>query len=305
MDISVKLSKEFNIKLSQVLETIKLIDAGNTIPFIARYRKEATGGMSDEILRELFDRLMYLRSLESRKEEVIRLIAEQGKLTEELRREISEAEILQRVEDLYRPFKPKRRTRATIAEEKGLKPLAEMILNQETISETIEELARPYVNPELGVNSVKDALDGARDIIAEIISDNAEYRERIRNLYFKKGIIESKAVAPDERSAYEMYYDFREPVDKIANHRILAINRGEREKKLKVGILSPDEEIIVYLKKQVILDERAATARLLEDAIEDAYKRLIAPSIEREVRNVLTERAQKEAVKVFAKNTNV
>lgn len=303
MDISVKLSKEFNIKLSQVLETIKLIDAGNTIPFIARYRKEATGGMSDEILRELFDRLMYLRSLESRKEEVIRLIAEQGKLTEELRREISEAEILQRVEDLYRPFKPKRRTRATIAEEKGLKPLAEMILNQETISETIEELARPYVNPELGVNSVKDALDGARDIIAEIISDNAEYRERIRNLYFKKGIIESKAVAPDERSAYEMYYDFREPVDKIANHRILAINRGEREKKLKVGILSPDEEIIVYLKKQVILDERAATARLLEDAIEDAYKRLIAPSIEREVRNVLTERAQKEAVKVFAKNT--
>jgi Tex-like protein N-terminal domain. len=305
LDISVKLSKEFNIKLSQVLETIKLIDAGNTIPFIARYRKEATGGMSDEILRELFDRLMYLRSLESRKEEVIRLIAEQGKLTEELRREISEAEILQRVEDLYRPFKPKRRTRATIAEEKGLKPLAEMILNQETISETIEELARPYVNPELGVNSVKDALDGARDIIAEIISDNAEYRERIRNLYFKKGIIESKAVAPDERSAYEMYYDFREPVDKIANHRILAINRGEREKKLKVGILSPDEEIIVYLKKQVILDERAATARLLEDAIEDAYKRLIAPSIEREVRNVLTERAQKEAVKVFAKNTNV
>lgn len=250
MDISVKLSKEFNIKLSQVLETIKLIDAGNTIPFIARYRKEATGGMSDEILRELFDRLMYLRSLESRKEEVIRLIAEQGKLTEELRREISEAEILQRVEDLYRPFKPKRRTRATIAEEKGLKPLAEMILNQETISETIEELARPYVNPELGVNSVKDALDGARDIIAEIISDNAEYRERIRNLYFKKGIIESKAVAPDERSAYEMYYDFREPVDKIANHRILAINRGEREKKLKVGILSPDEEIIVYLKNR-------------------------------------------------------
>ncbi|MDI6600245.1 MAG: Tex family protein [Thermoanaerobacteraceae bacterium] len=303
MDINAKLSKEFNIRPAQVAETVKLIDTGNTIPFIARYRKEATGGLSDEVLRDLFDRLMYLRSLESRKEEVIRLIEEQGKLTEDLRKEIEEAEILQKVEDLYRPFRPKRRTRATIAEEKGLRPLAEIIMRQQAMSGTVEELARPYVNPELGVNSVEEALAGAQDIIAEIISDNAEYREKIRGLYFKKGIVYSKAVDSEEKTVYEMYYDFREPVEKIANHRILAINRGEKEKKLRVSISIPDEEIITYLKKQVISNDMAITTQILERAIEDSYARLIAPSIEREVRNTLTERAQDDAIRVFARNT--
>ncbi len=303
MDITLKLAKEFDKRPGQVAETIKLIDAGNTIPFIARYRKEATGGLSDEVLRDLFDRLTYLRNLQSRRQEVIRLVDEQGKLTEELRKEIEEAEVLQRLEDLYRPFRQKRRTRAAMAEEKGLRPLAEIIMEQKQTDGTAEELAGPYINPELGVETAQDALSGARDIIAEMISDNAEYREKIRGICFAEGIIKSKAANSEEQTVYEMYYDFAEPVQKIADHRILAIDRGDREKKLKMSIAVPDESIVAYLKEKVIVNEKAVTAHMLEESIEDSYGRLIAPSIKREVWAALTERAQDDAIKVFAKNT--
>ncbi len=303
MKITNQLAKEFNIKSNQVEQTISLIDEGNTIPFIARYRKEATGGLSDEVLRDLFDRLTYIRSLEERKEEVIRLIDEQGKLTENLKKEIENAQVLQKIEDLYRPFRPKRRTRATIAKEKGLEPLAELILKQEISSGSIEDLAKPFINEELEVNSIEDALNGAKDIIAEKISDNAQYRENIRGMNLRKGIINTEAVDKEEETVYEMYYGFTEGVNKIANHRILALNRGEKEKKLKVKLLSPDEEINTYLTKEVITNSKAITTELLRETIEDAYKRLIAPSIEREIRNLLTERAEEEAIKVFGKNT--
>lgn len=304
MDLIVKqLVSELRLKESQVVNTLKLIDDGNTIPFIARYRKEMTGGLSDEVLRDLNERLTYLRNLETRKEEVIRLIDEQGKLTEELKAEILKAQVLQRVEDLYRPFKQKRRTRATKAKEKGLEPLAELILSQEIVEGTIEELAKPFVNEELEVNTVQDAINGAKDIIAEIVSDNAEYREKIRNLGFREGKITSKAADEEEKTVYEMYYDFNEEVSKIANHRILAINRGEKEKKLKVKVVSPDEKVLGYLKDKVTNNSKAITMEALTQSIEDAYKRLIAPSIEREIRNSLTERAEEEAIKVFGKNT--
>ena len=303
MKIKDQLMKEFNLRQSQIDNTIELIDEGNTIPFIARYRKEMTGGLTDEVLRELYDRLVYLRNLESRKEEVIRLIDEQGKLTEELRKEILDATVLQRIEDLYRPFRAKRRTRATIAIEKGLEKLAEIILNQEIESGDIEKLAKPFINEELEVHSTEDASNGAKDIIAEIISDNPEYREKIRDLNLKKGIIQSEAVDNEEETVYEMYYEYSESVDKIANHRILAINRGEKEKKLKVKLLSPEEEILLYLTKEVVINEKSITSDILKEALEDSYKRLIAPSIEREIRSMLTERAEEEAIKVFAKNT--
>lgn len=304
MDIIInQLIKEFGIKQTQVQNTLQLIDEGNTIPFIARYRKEMTGGLSDEILRDLYDRLTYLRNLEARKEEVIRLIEEQGKLTEDLRGEILAAKVLQKIEDLYRPFKAKRRTRAIIAKEKGLEPLAELILNQEVTNGTIEELAMPFLNEELEVNTVEDAVSGAKDIIAEIVSDDAVYREGIRKVNLNKGIIKSEAMDSEEKTVYEMYYDFSEGVHKIANHRILALNRGENEKKLKVKLVSPDEEIIEYLMKAVIKNSAAITKSVLEEAIEDSYKRLIAPSIEREIRGLLTERAEDEAIKVFGKNT--
>lgn len=304
MDLIVKqIVSEFKLKNSQVVKTIELIDDGNTIPFIARYRKEMTGGLSDEVLRDLNERLTYLRNLESRKEEVIRLIDEQGKLTEELKKEILSAEVLQRVEDLYRPFKQKRRTRATKAKEKGLEPLAELILGQEIVEGTIENLAKPFINEELEVNTIEEAINGAKDIIAEVISDNAEYREKIRNLNFRESTITSKAADDDEKTVYEMYYDFSEAVSKIANHRILAVNRGEKEKILKVKVVSPDEKILNYLKDKVIYNTKAITTEALTEAIEDSYKRLIAPSIEREVRNSLTERAEEEAIKVFGKNT--
>lgn len=304
MDLIVnKLADELKLKKSQIINTIKLIDDGNTIPFIARYRKEMTGGLSDEVLRDLDERLTYLRSLEERKEEVIRLIDEQGKLTEELKKEILKAEVLQRVEDLYRPYKQKRRTRATKAKEKGLEPLAELIMNQEILEGTIEELAKPFINEELEVNTVEDALNGAKDIIAEIVSDNAEHRKKIRNLNFSNATISTKAVDSDEKTVYEMYYDFNEAVKSIANHRILAINRGEKEKKLKVKLVSPDEEILSYLKKTIIENPKSITTEILNEAIEDSYKRLISPSIEREIRNTLTERAEEEAIKVFGKNT--
>lgn len=303
MTIIEQLVKEFKIKESQIQNTIQLIDEGNTIPFIARYRKEMTGGLSDEVLRDLHDRLTYLRNLETRKEEVIRLIDEQGKLTEELKQDIMQADVLQKVEDLYRPFKAKRRTRATIAKEKGLEPLAELILEQKVTEGTVEDLALPFINEELEVNTLEDALNGAKDIIAEIISDNAEYREAIRNQNIKSGVIKSEAVDQEEKTVYEMYYDFSEGVNKIANHRVLALNRGEKEKKLKVKLISPDEEILQYLMKQVITNNSAITKGLLQEAIEDSYKRLISPSIEREIRSLLTERAEEEAIKVFAKNT--
>ncbi len=252
MDIIKKLIQEFGLKRYQAENTIRLIDEGNTIPFIARYRKEQTGELSDVVLREFSQRLSYLRNLESRKEEVIRLISEQGKLTDELKRKIIEADVLQRVEDLYRPFRPKRRTRATIAKEKGLEPLADIILSQKIEDISLEELAKQFINEEKGVNSIEDAYNGAKDIIAEIISDNAEFRRFIRNITFNKGILVSKAVDSKVESVYEMYYDYKEPVKKIPNHRILAINRGEKEKYLRVGIDVPYDEIITYLLDNVI-----------------------------------------------------
>lgn len=298
-----QLMKEFQLKESQIKSTMDLIDEGNTIPFIARYRKEMTGGLSDEVLRDLHERLVYLRNLEAKKEEVIRLIDEQGKLTDELRAEILAAEVLQKIEDLYRPYRPKRRTRATIAKEKGLEPLAEIIFNQQLLSGDLEEIAKPFINEELQVHTIEDALNGAKDIIAEIISDNAGHREKIRALNINKGVLNSEAVDLEDKTVYEMYYCFSEGVNKIANHRILALNRGEKEKKLKVKLNSPDEEIVHYLMMENVTNSKAITTNLLMEAIEDAYKRLIAPSIEREIRNILTERAEEEAIKVFGKNT--
>jgi len=267
MDIIKQLIKEFGIKESQVNSTIQLIDEGNTIPFIARYRKEMTGGLSDEVLRDLYDRLIYLRNLEARKEEVIRLINEQGKLTKELEKDILEADVLQKIEDLYRPFRAKRRTRATIAKEKGLEPLAELILEQSVMQGTIEDIALPFINEEFEVSTVEDAINGAKDIIAEIISDNAEYRENIRNMNIKSGTIKSEAVDKEEKTVYEMYYDFNEAVNKIANHRVLALNRGENEKKLKVKLLSPENEIIEYITKQVITNNKAIVREVLQETV--------------------------------------
>ena len=303
MQIIEQLIREFGLRETQVQNTIHLIDEGNTIPFIARYRKEITGGLSDEILRELYDRLVYLRNLEIRKEEVIRLIDEQGKLTEELKKEILEATVLQKIEDLYRPFRAKRRTRATVAKEKGLEPLAQIILAGETTRGTVEDLALPFINEELEVNTVEEAIEGAKDIIAEIISDDADHREKIRNVNINKGIIRSEATDEEEKTVYEMYYDFSESVSRIANHRVLALNRGEKEKKLKVKLISPDDEITEYLINQTVINDKAITNEVLKEAIEDSYKRLISSSVEREIRNILTEKAEEEAIKVFGKNT--
>ncbi len=303
MDIIKKLCNEFKLKSFQVENTIKLIDEGNTIPFIARYRKEQTGSLSDVVLREMNERLTYIRNLEKRKEEVIRLIDEQGKLTEELKAEIIKAEVLQRVEDLYRPYKQKRKTRASKAKEKGLEPLANIILAQELTDGNLDKIAAPFVNEEKGVKNVKEAYKGASDIIAEIVSDNAEFRKKIRDLFMHEGIINTEAVDPEEKTVYEMYYKFEEEAKKIANHRILAINRGEKEKKLKVKFVTPDVKIVDYLKSQMITNDAAITTKNLIEAVEDSYKRLISPSIEREIRNILTERAEEEAIKVFGQNT--
>ncbi|WP_312700969.1 Tex family protein [Sedimentibacter sp.] len=303
VDILKILCEEFNIKPFQVENTVNLIDEGNTIPFIARYRKEQTGSLDDVVLRDLYDRLMYLRNLESRKEEVIRLIEEQGKLTDELKNEIRSADVMQRVEDLYRPYKQKKSTRASKAKEKGLEPLANIILAQNIMEGSLEELALPFVDEEKGVKNIKEAYEGACDIIAEMVSDNADYRKHIREIYIADGVIASEAADEQEQTVYEMYYKFEEAVNKIANHRILAINRGEKEKKLKVKLNTPDEKIINYLKSKEIKNESAITADYYCAAIEDGYKRLIAPSIDREVRNILTERAEDEAIKVFGKNT--
>lgn len=296
-----RLQNEFNLKTFQVENTVKLIDDGNTIPFIARYRKEMTGELNDQVLRELYDRLVYLRNLESRKEEVKRLIGEQEKLTDEIAESITRAQTLQEVEDIYRPFRPKRRTRATVAKEKGLEPLAKILFAQNLYDGNIETIVQPYIDPEKEVNTVEDALNGAMDIIAEIISDNAEYRKQIRNMTYRHGTLVSKA-AKEEDSVYNMYYDFKEPVSKIAKHRVLAIDRGEKEAFLNVSIDISEEKIIDYLVKETTSEKRSITTEYVEKAVEDAYKRLIKPSIEREIRSELTDEAQEQAIKVFAAN---
>ena len=302
MDIIAKLTSEFKLQKKQVESTVALIDEGNTIPFIARYRKEVTGGLSDEVLRELSERLIYLRGLEERKEEVIRLIEEQGKLTDELRDEINKAEVLQRVEDLYKPFKQKRQTRAGKAKERGLEPLAIIIKLQQEKSGDIYEIAKPYVDPEKEVETPEAAVQGALDIIAEIIADDADYISELRKRTLERGIISIEATDPEEKNVYDTYYGQSEMISKIPNHRVLAINRGEKEGKLKVKVETEQEEMTSYLKNQVITGESIFKDALI-DTVDDSYKRLIAPSIEREMRNLLTERAEDEAIKVFAKNT--
>ena len=302
MEILEILVKEFNLKLKNVQNAVELLDEGNTIPFIARYRKEQTGEMKDTVIRELSNRLNYLRNLESRKKEVIRLIDEQGKLTEGLKEEILKSESLQRIDDLYRPYRPKRRTRATIAKEKGLEGLAEIILNQEIDEKRFKEILATYINEEKEVYDEEDALAGAMDIIAEVISDDAAYRALIKNMAKSKGFIEVEGVDRNERSVYEMYYDYKEPIKSIANHRILAINRGEKEKKLKISLNIFDEDVINLLKTKIIRNSKNITTPYLELAVEDGYKRLLFPSIEREIRNNLTEKAEEEAIKVFSLN---
>ena len=301
MDINQKITGELGVKKWQVDAAVTLIDEGNTIPFIARYRKEATGTLDDEQLRKLHERLTYLRNLEEKKEQVLASIEEQGKLTEELKHQILSAETLVVVEDLYRPYRPKRRTRATIAKEKGLEPLAALIMLQ-SAREPLEELAKAYVSEEKEVTSVQDALDGAKDIIAESISDEAKYRIWIRQITMKKGKIVSSAKDEKAESVYEMYYEFEEPVNRLAGHRVLALNRGEKEKFLSVKIEAPQEDILRYLEKQIIRKENSYTTPVLKETIEDSYKRLIAPAIEREIRNELTEKAEDGAIEVFGKN---
>jgi len=298
-----QLANELSLKTSQVEATIALIDEGNTIPFIARYRKEVTGGISDEVLRNFDDRLKYLRNLQARKEEVIRIIEEQGKLTPELRADIEKATVLQTVEDLYRPFKQKKSTRASKAIERGLEPLADIIWAQNLMDGSLEALAETYIDPEKEVHTVSDALAGAMDIVAERISDDPEHRAFIRKLNLTSGVIESVATDETQPSVYEMYYKYSEPVSKVANHRVLALNRGENEKMLKVKLVSPDAVILEKLEQAVVTNPKAITTAYLKQAMEDAYKRLISPSIEREIRNMLTEHAEEEAIKVFGKNT--
>ncbi|MFA5527285.1 MAG: Tex family protein [Peptostreptococcales bacterium] len=301
--IAERLARELNIGKSRVEKTIELIDQGNTIPFIARYRKEITGGLSDVLLRELYEKLTYMRNLDKRKDEIIRLIGEQEKMTPEVEREICEADTLQKLEDLYRPFKQKKRTRASIAIEKGLDPLAKILLEQEVKDKDLDALCKSFINEELQVQDESEALKGALDILAEIISDNPKYREEIRNICMKKGSLRTEATDPNEESVYEMYYDYSEGIHKIPSHRILAINRGEKEKKLNVKFIVPLDEIKNTLKGDILRTTEEVMTHHLEATIEDALKRLIMPSIEREIRNILYERAEKEAVKVFGQNT--
>ncbi|MEN6315952.1 MAG: Tex family protein [Clostridiaceae bacterium] len=300
-DIAAQLINEFKLKPFQVQNTIKLVDDGCTIPFIARYRKELTGELDDQVLRELHERLVYLRSLEEKREDVRRLIDEQGKLTPEISKALDYCKSLQEIEDIYRPFKPKRRTRASIAREKGLEPLAGILFAQEIKKGQIDEIAGPYVDAEKGVNTVEEALAGAMDIIAEEVSDNAEIRKAVREMFFRHGTMVSEALK-EEDSVYRLYYDFREPVSKIAKHRILAINRGEKEEFLKADIEMPEELIVAYLKSKNVKKERSITSEYVERAVEDSYKRLLEPSIKNEVRNELTELAGEQAMKVFAEN---
>ncbi len=301
MDILKVIQKELDVKLSQVEAAVQLIDEGNTIPFIARYRKEATGSLNDEQLRQLDERLAYLRNLEEKKAQVLATIEEQGKLSDELRKEIEEAMTQVTVEDLYRPYRPKRRTRATVAKEKGLEPLANLILLQMADKE-LSQYAKEYISEEKEVMDEAEALAGALDIIAENISDEADYRTYIRKLTMEEGILVSEAKNEAAMSVYEMYYHFTEPVKKLAGHRILAINRGEKEKLLNVKLEVPEERIFAYLRKKLIVRENPYTTPVLEEAADDSYKRLIAPAIEREIRNELTERAEDSAIRVFGKN---
>lgn len=301
MDIIQVITQELKVERWQVEAAVALIDEGNTIPFISRYRKEATGALNDEQLRNLFERLTYLRNLEDKKNQVLSSIEEQGKLTEDLKKQILEAQTLVVVEDLYRPYRPKRRTRAIIAKEKGLEPLANILKLQMT-DKTMEEEAAAFISEEKEVKTAKDALAGAMDIVAESISDEADYRIHIRKTTMKSGLLVSSAKKPEEATVYEMYYEYQEPVSKVAGHRILAINRGEKEKILTVKIEAPEEEILRYLEKQVITKDNPNTTSMLKAAVEDSYRRLIAPAIEREIRNDLTEKAEDGAIKVFKKN---
>lgn len=310
MNITEELAQELNIKEVQVEKTINLIDEGNTIPFIARYRKEVTGGLSDETLRTFGERLNYLRNLETRKQEITKSIEEQGKMTEELAKEIEKAKTLAEVEDIYRPYKQKKKTRGSIAKAKGLEPLADIIYAQ-TETKPIEEIAKEYVtNVENGDNNlpkekivadISEAIQGALDIIAENISDNANYRKNIKRICYREGVIETKAVKPEEKSSYEMYYDFSESVNRLPSHRILAINRGEKEEFLKVKINKPEEKILDFIERDIIKGQTQFT-QYLEDTISDSWKRLIEPSIDREIRSDLTEKAEEKAIKVFGKN---
>ena len=301
MDINQKLTEELEVKRWQVDAAVNLIDEGYTIPFISRYRKEVTGSLNDEQLRKLYERLIYLRNLEEKKEQVLSSIEEQGKLTEELKQQILAAETLVSVEDLYRPYRPKRRTRATIAKEKGLEPLAAVIMLQKSM-EPLEKIAEAYISQEKSVVSASEAVAGARDIIAESISDNADYRSWIRKITMNKGKVISTAKDPEAESVYEMYYEFEEPAEKLAGHRILALNRGEKEKFLTVKVQAPEEEILRYLEKKVIVNENIYTTEVLKETVADSYNRLIAPAIEREIRSELTERAENGAIEVFGKN---
>lgn len=301
MDILKQLTSELNIKLWQTEAAVKLIDEGNTIPFIARYRKEATGSLNDEVLRNLGERLTYLRNLEEKKEQVLSSIEEQGKLTDELRKQIEEAQTTVAIDDLYRPYRPKKRTRAIIAKEKGLEPLAAYISLQ-MAKEPIEETAKEYISEEKEVLTAQDAIAGACDIIAETISDDADYRTYIRNQAFKEGMITSSAKDEEAESVYEMYYNYTEKISKTADHRILALNRGEAEKILTVKIEAPEDRIILYLEKKIIKNNNQYTTPLLQATIKDSYKRLIAPAIERDIRNELTDKAQEGAIRVFGKN---
>ena len=302
MDIIVKLTEEFGVKKVQIEQAVKLIDEGNTVPFIARYRKDVTGGLNDEQLRAIDERLRYLRGLEERKQEVLRSIEEQGKLTDELKAEIEKAEILQRVEDLYKPFKQKKTTRAGKAKAKGLEPLALIIYMQQTKSGDVLKVAEPFVDPEKEVETAEEAIQGACDIIAEMIADNADLISEVRDRYYKHGLIETEAVDAEEKTVYDMYYGKHEAICKIPNHRVLAVNRGEKEGKLKAKVSIDADSILRLLEKEVIRQDSIFKPLLIE-TIEDAYKRLIAPSVEREMRNLLTERAEAEAIKVFAGNT--
>ena len=304
MNIFQIIADELNVKLSQVESAVKLIDEGNTIPFIARYRKEVTGGLSDETLRDLFDRLNYLRNLQDRKEEVRNSIEEQGKLTEEIIKALENAKILAEVEDIYRPYKQKKRTRATIAKEKGLEPLSEAILNQDA-KVLIEELAAKYIDAEKGVETIEDAIAGAKDIIAENISDNPNYRKEIKKICYRDGIIQTESNAKtedEENKTYQMYFDFSERVNKIPSHRILAINRAEKENAIKLKIQKPEENIIEFMEKDIIKDKNSEYYSILDDTVKDSFKRLIEPSVEREIRSDLTEKAEEKAIKVFGQN---
>lgn len=301
MDIQLKLQKEFSLKQTQVENVIKLIDEGNTIPFIARYRKEMTGSLDDQLLRTLSERLAYLRNLEDKRTQVKNTITEQGNMTEELEQKLSLAETMTEIEDIYRPFRPKRRTRATIAKEKGLEPFADLIFLQ-IVPDSIETMAKDFIDKEKGVETIEDAISGAKDIIAERISDDADLRKMLRTETVKSGYLTAKATDENTESVYEMYYDFKEPIKKVAGHRVLAINRGEKENFLTVKITLDDENVLLQKLEKNIIIKNSNTKEILQEVIADSYKRLIAPSLEREIRNDMTEQAEENAIKIFREN---